>query len=63
MLYLVRHGQTEFNAAGRWQGQCDSQLTATGHEQAAQVAETLKNSGLDNNATIVSSPRAGGPDC
>jgi probable phosphoglycerate mutase len=56
MLYLVRHGQTEFNAAGRWQGQCDSQLTATGQEQAAQVAEILKNSGLDNNATIVSSP-------
>lgn len=56
MLYLVRHGQTEFNAAGRWQGQCDSALTDVGLTQAAQIAGILKSQGLDLNATIVSSP-------
>ncbi|EGL62149.1 phosphoglycerate mutase [Agrobacterium sp. ATCC 31749] len=56
MLYLVRHGQTEFNAVGRWQGQCDSPLTDVGRAQAAHVASILKSQGLNQTATIVSSP-------
>ncbi|WP_131861713.1 histidine phosphatase family protein [Agrobacterium tumefaciens] len=47
MIYLVRHGQTEFNAAGRWQGQRDSALTALGLAQASQVGEILRSNGLD----------------
>ena len=30
MIYLIRHGQTEFNRDGRYQGACDSPLTALG---------------------------------
>jgi broad specificity phosphatase PhoE len=35
MLYLVRHGETVWNAAGRYQGHRDSPLTNLGREQAA----------------------------
>ena len=31
-LYLLRHGETEFNVAGRYQGQGDSPLTARGRD-------------------------------
>lgn len=34
MIYLCRHGQTEFNAVGRRQGQVDSNLTEKGQAQA-----------------------------
>jgi broad specificity phosphatase PhoE len=37
MIYLARHGQTEFNRDGRLQGRIDSPLTGLGLEQAAQV--------------------------
>lgn len=36
-LYLVRHGQTEFNVRGLAQGWCDSPLTELGKEQALKV--------------------------
>ncbi len=42
MIYLVRHGQTEFNAAHRLQGQWDSALTPLGMEQARRMGEHLK---------------------
>jgi broad specificity phosphatase PhoE len=42
MIYLLRHGQTAFNASGRYQGQSDSPLTATGRHQACEVAEMLR---------------------
>ncbi len=40
-LYLMRHGQTEWNAAGRMQGHMNSPLTALGHEQAARQAAIM----------------------
>ena len=40
-IFLLRHGETEWNAAGRFQGQWDSTLTARGHEQAAQLGRIL----------------------
>lgn len=52
-LYLVRHGQTEWNALGRLQGQLDSPLTARGIEQAQGMAAELDGLGIDR---IVSSP-------
>ena len=40
-LYLMRHGQTEFNLAKRVQGRCDSPLTPLGVEQARSAARWL----------------------
>ena len=40
-LYLVRHGQTEYNAAGIVQGWCDSPLTAEGKAGAAQTGDAF----------------------
>ena len=41
MIYLVRHGQTEFNAVGRIQGQLDSALTLKGAAQGRAVGLRL----------------------
>ena len=41
-LYLLRHGETEFNVEGRYQGQQDSPLTARGREQARRHGALLK---------------------
>jgi broad specificity phosphatase PhoE len=40
-LWLIRHGQSEWNASGRWQGQADPPLSQHGHHQAALLAERL----------------------
>jgi len=40
-MLLVRHGQSEWNAAGRWQGQADPPLTTLGREQAFQAAQRV----------------------
>lgn len=42
-LYFVRHGETEWNSQGRWQGWLDSPLTPTGIRQATGAAEKLKD--------------------
>jgi probable phosphoglycerate mutase len=40
-IYLLRHGETEWNAQGRKQGDLDSPLTARGREQVLGVAMRL----------------------
>ncbi len=42
LIYLVRHGQTEFNRDKRLQGQCDSPLTELGQDQARRMGTHLK---------------------
>ena len=42
-LYLVRHGETEWNRAGRMQGSLDSPLTERGRGQARQVGLLLRD--------------------
>ncbi|MGH3037299.1 MAG: histidine phosphatase family protein [Gaiellaceae bacterium] len=46
-VYLARHGQSDWNAAGRWQGHADRPLTALGLRQAAELAEELADVTLD----------------
>lgn len=50
-LYLARHGETDWNAAGRWQGHTDVALNATGRAQARAVAERLRREGIAAIAT------------
>lgn len=45
-VYLVRHGETLWNAARRIQGQSDSALTEKGEKQAHQVGERVKSFGI-----------------
>lgn len=45
-LLLVRHGETEWNVAGRRQGRGDSRLTPRGLAQAHGVAERARAFGL-----------------
>lgn len=40
-IHLVRHGETLWNAAGRYQGALDSPLTERGREQARAVGRLL----------------------
>ena len=57
MIYLVRHGRTEFNAEGRFQGHCDSPLTPVGLAQAARYGELLARLVPDPTGwTLVASP-------
>ena len=42
MIYLLRHGQTNYNHEGRMQGQLESQLTDLGMAQAQAMADLLK---------------------
>ncbi|MFT4049721.1 MAG: histidine phosphatase family protein [Solirubrobacterales bacterium] len=51
-LLLVRHGESEWNAAGRLQGQADPPLSKLGRHQAAHAAARLVDEGVD---AIVSS--------
>ncbi len=44
-VYLVRHGETQWNAERRIQGQSDSPLTAHGERQAWQVGERARTLG------------------
>jgi broad specificity phosphatase PhoE len=40
-LILVRHGETDWNRDGRWQGGSDTSLNELGREQARALAERL----------------------
>lgn len=54
-LYLLRHGQTEFNVKKLVQGRCDSPLTDLGRKQAGMAAAWLKDHDVVPDK-IVSSP-------
>ena len=54
-LYLLRHGQTEFNVKKLVQGRCDSPLTDLGRQQAGMAAAWLKARNVAPDK-VVSSP-------
>jgi len=53
VLYLIRHGQTELNAAGLLRGQLDPPLDATGRTEAAELGNAFANVPL---VAVVTSP-------
>jgi len=40
-LLLARHGETDWNRDGRWQGHSNTRLNESGRRQAAELAEAL----------------------
>jgi glucosyl-3-phosphoglycerate phosphatase len=52
-LLLWRHGRTEWNATGRFQGQLDPPLDDVGRNQAILAAPHLVAAGLDPDQTVV----------
>lgn len=43
VVYLIRHGETDFNVAHRLQGHYQTSINARGREQAAQSAALLRD--------------------
>jgi broad specificity phosphatase PhoE len=56
MIYLVRHGETELNVAGRHQGHIDSPLTKLGRRQARAAGRALAELVQGEDVMIISSP-------
>lgn len=57
MLILVRHGQTDANAAGLLQGRADRPLNDLGRAQAQSCARALRRI-IERGAIVVASPLA-----
>ena len=53
MIYIVRHGQTEYNVIGRYGGRIDVPLNDNGIKQAHELHEILKDIKFD---LVFSSP-------
>jgi phosphoserine phosphatase len=53
ILYVARHGETDWNREGRYQGRRESTLTETGRAQARALAQTLASHPIDR---VIASP-------
>jgi broad specificity phosphatase PhoE len=51
-LLLVRHGETDWNADGRLQGQTDRPLSDFGRRQARELGEQLKSEELESEKLV-----------
>lgn len=47
ILYFMRHGLTEMNAAGKWSGSTETVLTKEGRAQAKRAGIAAKDLGID----------------
>ena len=45
-ILLARHGETDWNRLGRWQGHANPPLNDAGRRQAAELAERLAGDGI-----------------
>lgn len=54
-IYVARHGETDWNREGRYQGQRESHLTQTGRQQAEALANALGKAPISR---VISSPLA-----
>ncbi len=54
IFYLIRHGETDWNMSGRWQGHADVPLNEIGREQARRLAARLQGEGLRFDAIYTS---------
>lgn len=52
-IFIIRHGQTEWNALGKLQGRQDIKLNEVGRKQAARTSKKIKNEKID---IIITSP-------
>ena len=46
-ILLARHGETDWNREGRWQGWADAPLNQNGRAQARELAEQLRSTPFD----------------
>ncbi|NBS41557.1 2,3-bisphosphoglycerate-dependent phosphoglycerate mutase [bacterium] len=46
-LILVRHGESEWNALGRWTGRADIGLTERGRQEARRAAQLVRDFSID----------------
>ena len=51
VVFLARHGETDWNVQGRWQGHTDIPLNDRGRGQAREVAAALRGAGLSGLAS------------
>jgi broad specificity phosphatase PhoE len=59
VIYAARHGETTWNATGRYQGRLESQLSALGVRQAQALAahfDALRTAGAEVPARVIASP-------
>ena len=51
---MIRHGETEWNLTGRWQGHADSPLSDRGISQAEKLGERIKSEKLISFIQVIS---------
>lgn len=47
MIYITRHGQTDWNVQKKVMGRCDEPLNNTGMNQAIETKNNLSNTDID----------------
>lgn len=52
---MVRHGESEWNRLGKWQGRADTALTDAGREQALHAANRILTLGITVTEVVASS--------
>ncbi|MFZ9706628.1 MAG: histidine phosphatase family protein [Ilumatobacteraceae bacterium] len=54
-IIMVRHGESEWNVLGKWQGRADTKLTDAGRSQARDAARSIAESGIAIHRIVASS--------